>query len=70
MAVPLGGPRMDGGLTEAVTMETPKGPVTSTPASKPQVTAGRNVTMVSYPAQDDLLQKSQPELSKQVIIMV
>lgn len=66
MAVPLGGPRMDGGLTVPVTMPT-DGLVTSTPVARTQVTAGRNVALVSVPAQDSLVnEKPAPELSKQV----
>lgn len=69
MAVPLGGPRMDGGLTAPVTVTTAGGPVTSTPVSRTQVTAGKNVTMVSVAADDSLIdQKPEPELSKQVKI--
>ena len=69
MAVPLGGPRMDGGLRAPVTVATPGGPVTSTPVSRTQVTAGKNVTMVSVAADDRLIdQKPEPELSKQVKI--
>jgi hypothetical protein len=43
--------------------------VTSTPVSRTQVTAGKNVTMVSVAADDRLIdQKPEPELSKQVKI--
>lgn len=57
---------MDGGLTVPVTMTT-DGLVTSTPVAKTQVTAGRNVALISVPAQDSLIgEKPTPELSKQV----
>ncbi|KAK3094147.1 hypothetical protein FSP39_024713 [Pinctada imbricata] len=67
MAVPLGAPRIEGGLTQGVTIDTPSGPLTSTPASRPQVTAAGNVAMVSFAVEDDLETTPQPELSKQVL---
>ncbi|OWF51359.1 Protein TALPID3 [Mizuhopecten yessoensis] len=65
MAVPLGGPRMEGGLTAKLTTS---GPVTSTPVPRPQVTASRNVALVSVPSGEEEEQISpQPELAKQVL---
>lgn len=67
MAVPLGEPRMEGGLTVPVTIPTTSGPVTSTPLSHPQVTASKNVALVSMPPAEEEEQVSpQPELGKQV----
>ncbi|KAJ8308317.1 hypothetical protein KUTeg_013191 [Tegillarca granosa] len=64
MAVPLGGPRFEGGLTVPVTWPEPSGPLTSTPAA---VTAAKNVAMVTIPTEDDLTEKPAPELTKQVL---
>lgn len=64
MAVPLGGPRFEGGLTVPVTWPEHSGPMTSTPAA---VTAAKNVAMVTVPTEDDLTEKPAPELAKQVI---
>jgi len=66
MAVPLGGPRMDSGLTAPVT--TSGGLVTSTPVSHPVVTAADNVALVSVPAVVEEKEKIT-ELGKQVKIM-
>ncbi|XP_069118021.1 TALPID3 protein-like [Argopecten irradians] len=70
MAVPLGGPRMEGGLAAEVVTSNPasSGPVTSTPMSRPQVTASNNVALVSVPSGEEEEQISpQPELAKQVL---
>ncbi|XP_061173544.1 TALPID3 protein-like [Saccostrea echinata] len=66
MAVPLGGPRIDSGLTYSA--PPPPGPLTtSTPASQPPVSALKNVAVVSVPVVDDLRKPPEPELSKQVL---
>ncbi|XP_033735935.1 TALPID3 protein-like isoform X3 [Pecten maximus] len=70
MAVPLGGPRMEGGLTALAPTADPvtSGPVTSTPMSRPQVTASHNVALVSVPSGEEEEQISpQPELAKQIL---
>ncbi|XP_053401553.1 protein TALPID3-like isoform X2 [Mercenaria mercenaria] len=64
MAVPLGGPRMDIGLTVPSSMTSTPGPMTFNPIS--QVTAEGNVSMVSVGMEEED-RKSRPELGKQVL---
>lgn len=65
MAVPLGDPRMETGLTYSASP--PPGPLTtSTPASQHPVSALKNVAMISVPVEDDLRRRPEPELGKQV----
>ncbi|KAL5009175.1 hypothetical protein ScPMuIL_014756 [Solemya velum] len=70
MAVPLRDPRMNSGMTVSVTRTMPAGVVTSTPSTKPQVTASNNVTLVSVPVREGIDHQRIPELGKQVNIMV
>lgn len=66
MAVPLGDPRMETGLTYSASP--PPGPLTtSTPASQHPVSALKNVAMISVPVEDDLRRRPEPELGKQVL---
>ena len=66
MAVPLGGPRMDPGLITPVSLTQAPDSVTFEPSKQtPQVTAAKNVAMVSVPT-DEEEQKPSPELGKQV----
>ncbi|XP_052058615.1 TALPID3 protein-like isoform X2 [Mytilus californianus] len=68
MAIPLGGPRMEGGLTAPVTMATQGGLITSTPVSKIQVTAEKNFALITIPAKENITnQRRAQELSKQVL---
>ncbi|XP_063426718.1 protein TALPID3-like isoform X2 [Mytilus trossulus] len=66
MAIPLGEPRMEGGLTAPVTMTTQRGPITSTPVSKIPVTAEKNYALITVPAENVNIQKRAQELAKQV----
>lgn len=65
MAVPLGGPRMDSGLTVPTAMSA-RGQTTFNPSLLSQVTADGNVSMVSVGIEDDE-KKNRPELGKQVL---
>ena len=66
MAVPLGGPRMDPGLTTPVSLTQAPDSVTFDPSKQtPQITAAKNVAMVTIPTEEDE-QKYSPELGKQV----
>ncbi|XP_052767112.1 protein TALPID3-like isoform X2 [Mya arenaria] len=65
MAVPLGGPRMDPGLTaDASTTNTP---MTFNSSKVSQVTAAGNVAMVTIGVEDGKSRKMAPELGKQVL---
>ena len=67
MAVPLGEPRLEPGLRQSASPVRQPGnpPVTSTPVP---VTAARNVAMVSYPMEEEIIEvtRREPELAKQV----
>ena len=66
MAVPLGGPRLDPGLTTQASMTQAPDSVTFDPSRQtPQVTAAKNVAMVTIPTEGEE-QKQSPELGKQV----
>ncbi|XP_076099999.1 protein TALPID3-like isoform X2 [Mytilus galloprovincialis] len=65
MAIPLGEPRMEGGLTAPVTMTPQRGPITSTPVSKIPVTAEKNTALITVPAENINIQKRAQELTKQ-----
>nr|KAI8741074.1 TALPID3 protein-like [Biomphalaria glabrata] len=68
MAIPLGQPRMEPGVRRSempMTMTGVANPVTSTPVP---VTAARNVTLISFPVEEDKKKKGrEPELAKQVL---
>ena len=69
MAVPLGGPRMDPGLITPVSLTQAPDSVTFEPSKQtPQVTAAKNVAMVSVPTEQEE-QKYSPELGKQVHVV-
>ena len=66
MAVPLGGPRMDPGLTTPMSLTQAPDSVTFDPSKQtPQVTAAKNVAMVTIPTEEEE-EKHSPELGKQV----
>ncbi|XP_052275900.1 TALPID3 protein-like isoform X2 [Dreissena polymorpha] len=68
MAVPLGGPRMDHGLTEDATMTSMHPAMTFDQSKVSQVTADRNVAMVTLGMEDEVKRsKPSPELGKQVL---